>query len=377
MAVLACAGRVYGEELVSVFFEKNAPFSYVSHSRPKGLDYDFFRFLAGEASFEPKIKVLSWERWLPFLNDGTAQVVCSGLLVTEELKEKVLFSIPYRNIRYFLIGSPWMVYNVLPKMFNHPIKIGIVRGSWYVETLKHVKISHRSDVRLSFFESREELLSAIKQSTVDLIAVTSEDILLLPENFLQNMSIFSEFAPQDYYAIAVKNGNYALQEKLNTLITRLPEKLSWGDLQKKYLLHINEKIEKSRTYYLSNYNNLTYDICGKGWRLPNYNYISPCIKNFEMNFNIFEKYKIDSIRITLDITIDNQNEDSRGKIVFLQNGNQICEIDSNKCHEHTIFSFYITPEYKNNISYININLHIMTTINVNNIKFYSVRVDYD
>lgn len=377
MAVLACAGRVYGEELVSVFFEKNAPFSYVSHSRPKGLDYDFFRFLAGEASFEPQIKVLSWERWLPFLNDGTAQVVCSGLLVTEELKKKVLFSIPYRNIKYFLIGHPSMVYDIIPKIFNHSIRVGVIRGSWYADILKHITVGNNSPIDLTLLESLDELIYASEYSTVDLIAVTSEDILSIPEKFLNNLSIFYEFAPKDYYAIAIKDGNYDLQKKLNDLIARLPEKSSWMDLQKKYLLHINENVENGRVYYLSNYNNLTYDICNKGWSLPNENSISPCRENSEINLHIFEDYKIDLVRITLDITIDSHYESSQEKILFSQNRNLICEINISNPSEHKIFSFYVTPEYIYNRPYANINLNITSISNINSINFHSIKVDYD
>ena len=83
-------------ELIMGFDEAYPPMSFVDESGEyTGFDIDLAREVASRLGVELVFQPISWDAKVMELNAGNIDCIWSGMTMTEELKEQVLFSMPY------------------------------------------------------------------------------------------------------------------------------------------------------------------------------------------------------------------------------------------------------------------------------------------
>lgn len=255
------------KSLTSGFIEDNKPFSYFNrYKKDRGIDVDFFKFLARELDKRPNYFKVSWENWLELLNGDTIELVCSGLLISDYLRDKVLFSRPYREVKYLLIAKPHHIYESIKELYQGHARLGVVRGSWYAELLRTMQSEPLNNFEIEYYDSLSDAQEALFLADIDAIAIRSDEIELFSDH---NIYSVGQFTAPDYFGIAVKKDNTDLLQEIDNLLENLREMKNWEEIQEKYSLKDDDKLKFGRTYYTNVHNTLTYDICEIGWAAPN------------------------------------------------------------------------------------------------------------
>ena len=201
-----------GEIVIGVKYDV-PPFGFNNPNSGKveGFDVDLGQAIADKLGVKPKfIEAISDNR-IPFLQDGTADVILSTMTINEERVGQIAFSDPY-----FIAKG-----RILTKKDNTDIKgiedlagksVCTALGSTYEATLK----KQAPDAKLKLVDSYSECLESLQNGSVD--AISTDDVILtgmiIQDDSLQ---LVGDELTQEPYGAGIKKGNTELRDFVNTV----------------------------------------------------------------------------------------------------------------------------------------------------------------
>ena len=136
----------------------------------EGFDVDFGQAIADKLGVEPKfIEAISDNR-IPFLQDGTVDLVLSTMTINAERAQEIGFSEPYYIARGRILVPPDSDIAGIDDLAGK--KVCTALGSTYEETLKE----QAPDADLKLVDSYSECLELVQNGAVD--AVSTDDVIL-------------------------------------------------------------------------------------------------------------------------------------------------------------------------------------------------------
>jgi glutamate transport system substrate-binding protein len=199
-----------GEIVIGVKYDV-PPFGFNNPSSGKveGFDVDLGQAVADKLGVKPKfIEAISDNR-IPFLQDGTADVILSTMTINEERVGQIEFSDPY----YIAKGR------ILVKKDNSDItgvdslagkNVCTALGSTYEATLKE----QAPDAKLKLVDSYSECLESLQNGSVD--AISTDDVILTGMIIQDDsLKLVGDELSQEPYGAGIKKGNTELQEFVN------------------------------------------------------------------------------------------------------------------------------------------------------------------
>ncbi len=220
-----------GEIAIGVKYDV-PPFGFKNpqNNEIEGFDVDLGKRIAEELGVKPKfIEAISDNR-IPFLQDGTADVILSTMTINAERDQEIDFSEPY----YVAKGR------ILVKGDNEEIKgvddlagkkVCTALGSTYEETLK--KQAPKADLRL--VDSYSECLELIQNGAVD--AVSTDDVILtgmiIQDDTLKLVE--GEELTTEPYGAGIKEGDKELQGFVTEVVNKWKEDGGWADAYQKWV----------------------------------------------------------------------------------------------------------------------------------------------
>ena len=136
----------------------------------EGFDVDFGQAIADKLGVEPNfIEAISDNR-IPFLQDGTVDLVLSTMTINAERAQEIGFSEPYYIARGRILVPPDSDIAGIDDLAGK--KVCTALGSTYEETLKEQ--APKADLRL--VDSYSECLELVQNGAVD--AVSTDDVIL-------------------------------------------------------------------------------------------------------------------------------------------------------------------------------------------------------
>jgi ABC-type amino acid transport substrate-binding protein len=205
-----------GEIVIGVKYDV-PPFGFNNpeSNEVEGFDVDLGRAVAERLGVEPKfIEAISDNR-IPFLQDGTADLILSTMTINEERVGQIEFSDPY-----FIAKG-----RVLTKKDNADIKgvedlggknVCTALGSTYEATLK----KQAPDAKLKLVDSYSECLESLQNGSVD--AISTDDVILTGM-IIQDDSLHmvGDELTQEPYGAGIKKGNQDLVDFVNETFDEL------------------------------------------------------------------------------------------------------------------------------------------------------------
>ena len=196
----------------------------------EGFDIDLGKRIAEELGVEPKfIEAISDNR-IPFLQDGTADLILSTMTINAERDQEIDFSEPY----YVAKGR------ILVKTDNEEIKgvddlagkkVCTALGSTYEETLK--KQAPKADLRL--VDSYSECLELIQNGAVD--AVSTDDVILtgmiIQDDTLKLVD--EEELTTEPYGAGIKDKDTEFQKFVTDVVAKWKQDGGWADAYQKWV----------------------------------------------------------------------------------------------------------------------------------------------
>ncbi len=206
----APAAKVYTVATHAVF----APFESVgTNGKIEGFDIDVMDAIAAKSSLQIKYKDTPWEGIFNSLNSGEADIVASGVTITDVRKQSMDFSEPYFEANQLIAVKP----DSTAASFND-VKgktIGVLNASTGEEIV--AKLIGKDNANIKRYESTamslQELAAGGVNSVVGDNGVVKHFIAHNP-NVKLKLVEDKTFEPE-YYGFVVKKGNTELQGKIN------------------------------------------------------------------------------------------------------------------------------------------------------------------
>ena len=195
----------------------------------EGFDIDIGKAIAADLGVEPKfIEAISDNR-IPFLQDGTADLILSTMTINAERDEEIDFSEPY-----FIARG-----RILVKETNNEIngvddlagkEVCTVLGSTYEETLK--KQAPRAERRL--VDTYSECLELVQNGAVD---AESTDDVILTGHIIQDdsLKLVGEPLTTEPYGAGIKEGDREFKEFVDGSIQKFKDDGRWARTYQKWI----------------------------------------------------------------------------------------------------------------------------------------------
>ena len=195
----------------------------------EGFDIDIGKAIAADLGVTPKfIEAISDNR-IPFLKDGTADLILSTMTINAERDEEIDFSEPY-----FIARG-----RILVKESNNEIKgvkdlagkeVCTVLGSTYEETLK----KQAPTAKRRLVDTYSECLELIQNGAVE---AESTDDVILTGHIIQDdsLKLVGEPLTTEPYGAGIKEGDTAFQEFVNESIQRFKDDGRWARTYEKWI----------------------------------------------------------------------------------------------------------------------------------------------
>ena len=206
-----------GEITIGVFSDKN-PFGYVDNDgKFQGYDVYFAERIAKDLGVELKLVPVEAASRVEFLETAKVDIILANFTVTDELKEKVDFALPYMKVALGVV-SPDSAIITDAEQLNGKTLI-VVKGT----TAESYFTENYPDVKLQKYDEYNEAYSALQDGRGDAFSTDNTEVLAWSMNNPGFTVGVESLGSTDAIAPAVTKGNETLLNWINDEITALAD----------------------------------------------------------------------------------------------------------------------------------------------------------
>jgi ABC-type amino acid transport substrate-binding protein len=205
------------------------PLTFKQDDQVKGVEADLATAIAEDLNVTIRLVEMPWGKLIPALNDKEIDIIMSGMSITEERSEQVLFTDAYMKIgQMALIRSADLVQWSQPTaLYARGARVGVKSGTTG-ETFAKTELSNAI---VTSFGSIEEGTDALTAEKIDIFIHDAPTIWRLSANTAtQKAGLMGLYRPltDEYLAWAVRRQDEALANTLNQSLARLKDDGSLG-----------------------------------------------------------------------------------------------------------------------------------------------------
>ena len=194
----------------------------------EGFDVDLAKAVAAELGVKPKLIEAISDNRIPFLEDGTADLILSTMTINAERVEQIEFSDPY-----FIAKGRILVKNDSDIAGIDDLggkSVCTVLGSTYEATLK----KQAPDADLKLVDSYSECLELIQNGAVE--AVSTDDVILTGMIIQDDtLKLVGEELTQEPYGAGIKQGNDEMKTFVDEVFTKYKQDGRWQKTYDKWV----------------------------------------------------------------------------------------------------------------------------------------------
>jgi putative glutamine transport system substrate-binding protein len=198
----------------------------------EGFDVEIAREIAkkifGKADAIEFKEAISKNR-IPYLNDGTVDIVVSTMTANEERSQQIDFS-----DTYYVAGQSLLVKNDSDVQGIDNLKgktVATVKGSTSEKNIR----AKAPEATVELYDTYADAVQALQSGRAD--AVTTDDIILygFQSKNQQQLKVVGGQFTKEPYAIGVKKGNKELLDVVNATIREMKESGRWAEVYKQFI----------------------------------------------------------------------------------------------------------------------------------------------
>jgi ABC-type amino acid transport substrate-binding protein len=194
----------------------------------EGFDIEMGKAVAAKLGVKPKfIEAISDNR-IPFLEDGTADLILSTMTINEERVEQIEFSDPYFIARgRVLVPGDSDITGVTDLAGKN---VCTALGSTYEANLK----KQAPDAKLKLVDSYSECLELVQNGAVD--AVSTDDVILTGMIIQDDtLKLVGDELTQEPYGAGIKKGETQMVDFVNGVFKGLKDDGTWAKLHEQWI----------------------------------------------------------------------------------------------------------------------------------------------
>jgi ABC-type amino acid transport substrate-binding protein len=195
----------------------------------EGFDVDLGKAIADKLGVEPKFVEAISDNRIPFLQDGTVDLVLSTMTINAERDQEIDFSEPYYIARGRILVPQGSDIAGVKSLAGKSVCTAL--GSTYEETLKEQ--APKADLKL--VDSYSECLELVQNGAVD--AVSTDDVILtgmiIQDDSLELVE--SEPLTTEPYGAGIKDGDTEFKEFVDGVVQEYKSGGAWADAYQKWV----------------------------------------------------------------------------------------------------------------------------------------------
>lgn len=226
-------GESTGKETIIIGIDdKFAPMGFRDENNEiVGFDIDYARAAVEEMGVEATFQPIDWKTKETELNSGRIDLIWNGYTITDERKEKVLFTKPYLANSQVIMTLKDSDINAIADLEGK--KVGVQALSTALDALNSNEVSEKI-AELPEYSDNVLALTDLKTKRTD--AVVIDEIVANYYNTLEDgtFKIVEEALAPEEYGVGVKKGNEELLEKLQKALDTLNENGKAAEISEKW-----------------------------------------------------------------------------------------------------------------------------------------------
>ncbi|MFC5558210.1 amino acid ABC transporter substrate-binding protein [Ureibacillus thermophilus] len=195
-----------------------------------GFDIDMARAAAEKMGVEVEFQPIDWSTKESELSSGRIDLIWNGYTITEERKEKVLFTKPYLENAQVLVTLADSPITKIDELAGK--QVGVQALSSALDALNKHPIS--KEVKLSEYKDNVLALQDLKNGRVDAVVIDKVVIEYYMTQETDTFKILEEELAPEQYGVGVKKGNEALLEKLQAALDEMNEDGTAAEISEKW-----------------------------------------------------------------------------------------------------------------------------------------------
>lgn len=196
-----------------------------------GFDIDMARAAGEKMGVDIKFQPIDWKTKENELNSGRIDLIWNGYTITDERKEKVLFTKPYLKNSQVIATLADSDLSKLDDLEGK--KVGIQALSSAVDALTAHPI-HEKIASLDQYDTNVLALQDLKAGRTDAVVIDEVVIDYYMTKEEGTFKVLEESLAPEEYAVGVKKGNEALLEKLQAALDEMNEDGTAAEISEKW-----------------------------------------------------------------------------------------------------------------------------------------------
>ncbi|NHC41313.1 amino acid ABC transporter substrate-binding protein [Bacillus sp. MM2020_1] len=230
-----CSSKSDGEKdktLVIGIDDKFAPMGFRDeNNKIVGFDIDYAKAAADKMGKKVKFQPIDWSTKEAELSSGRIDLIWNGYTITDERKQKVLFTKPYLKNAQVVVT---LADSKLTKLDDLTGKVvGLQTLSSAADALNAAPIKKKIKT-VTEFSDNVQALTDLKSGRLDAVVIDEVVIDYYMKKEKEAFKILDESLAPEEYGIGVKKGNDALLEKLQKALDDMNEDGSAAAISKKW-----------------------------------------------------------------------------------------------------------------------------------------------
>ncbi|MBA2764936.1 MAG: glutamate ABC transporter substrate-binding protein [Thermoleophilaceae bacterium] len=186
----------------------------------EGFDVELGRAIAEDLGVEPRFVEAISDNRIPFLQDGTVDLILSTMTITGERDQEIDFSEPYYIANGRILATKGSDIAGLDDLAGRPVCT--VLGSTYADTVEE----RAPDADLQLVDTYSECLELIQNGSVE--AVVTDDVILTGMIIQDDsLELVGDDLTTEPYGAGLRDGDTEFQKRVNEAIDEYKEDGRW------------------------------------------------------------------------------------------------------------------------------------------------------
>jgi glutamate transport system substrate-binding protein len=221
------------------------PFGFKNPQTGKieGFDVDMGNFVAEKLGVKPRFVEAISDNRVPFLKDGTVDVILSTMTINGERDQEIDFSEPYYIARGRILVPKGSDIRGIDDLAGNSVCTAL--GSTYEETLR--ERARRADLKL--VDSYSECLELIQNKAID--AVSTDDVILTGMIIQdRDLQMVGKPLTTEPYGAGIKEGDRQLQRFVSGVVQEVKSDGRWEEIYERWVGRYTRQKEQPPTMTL-------------------------------------------------------------------------------------------------------------------------------